>query len=229
MKEAGPPAPSVVSQELGERARGERIPGASFRSLSGYLAALEGADLSSGLKQMPEMSKPTWDRVRASLTALDLVDVDLRPTLQLHRVARGELTLIEVLEGRFTSLVQLIEAGDTATLDSELERSVPNLTQSGRDRFMSLVRGALQAAGRSPRRPPQRAATDRPGTPRPFPSAVSSAMTKTHDELIRQEAEIYIRRIDEALESGDVDRAEEIRNRLLCPVYDSLSLKPPER
>lgn len=223
MTEPGSSAPSVA---FDNSAPGERLPGASFASLSSYLAALEGAGLSSSLKQPPGMSKPTWERVRASLTALDLVGADLRPTIQLRRLARGERTLIEVLESRFPSLVPLIEAGDSEALASELERSSPHLAQSGRERFESLVRGALLAAGRSPRLPGQRTRKHRPGAPLPPPSDVHPATTEAQDELIRQEADVYLRWIDEALRKGDVDLAAAIRNRLLSQVYESMSRDP---
>lgn len=155
-----------------------------------------------------DMSTEKWDQVRASLRTLALIGPDRSATLELHRLARGELTLLDVLRDRYgEAVVEGVAANDPDVND---QLATDYLASSDSlHRFASLARQAYRAAGQPKPSSRQRRVA---GTP-----AVSSKRGATSDPargLLEREADLYLKRIETLLDQGDFDAVVDLQAAL---------------
>lgn len=163
----------------------------------------------NGIAAPPDMSTEKWDQVRASLRTLMLIGPDASPTLDLHRLTRGDLTLLDVLRDRYgEDVVEGVAANDpgvNAQLATDYLASADSL-----HRFASLAREAYKAAGK----PKPKSRRPRAGR---TPSATSSSDHPDLDPakaILAREADLYLKHIESALDNGDLDAVASLQDVL---------------
>lgn len=195
-----------------------RIPQATFASLMSYLKSLGREDLLKPLVCPPTTDSRTWAQIRASLTALGMVQ-DGQGTLVLRRIVAGDTSLLNVIESRMGSdVVAAIECGGSCAVGllADIHRG---RSKSTIFRFESLVRMALKGQGRRPERrhydvPIHQSQTS--ATPSEAPSANSVELA-----LFELEGQHLVNALGDRLDKNDLTSAREIRE-MLRDLHDQL-------
>jgi hypothetical protein len=192
-----------------------RIPQATFVSLISYLKSLGREDLQNPLVRPPKTDSRTWAQIRASLTALGMVQKD-QGTLVLRRIVTGETSLLDVIESQVGSdVVAAIERGGSCAIglliDIRRQRS-----QSSIFRFESLVRMALEDQGRHPKRRHSEIESQANADIGKASSANDLELT-----LFELEGQHLVNALGDRLDKNDLNSAREIRE-MLRDLHDQL-------
>jgi hypothetical protein len=188
-----------------------RLPQATFESLMSYLKSVKRGDLVKPLSRPAATNSRTWAQVRATLTALGLVQAG-EGTLLLRRLVVGETTLLGVLESQVgKDVIEAIERGESCSVGLlvDIQRDTPRSTIY---RFESLVRKALADRGRPPRR--RQSSTSSRHTSKRVSSEQPMSSDSVELTLFDLEGRHLIHALEIRLGQNDLGSVREIREML---------------
>lgn len=192
----------AITAPQGER---DSLPTATWRSLKSAVTYLQSKELPAHVSahNLP-LGRDAAEQVVRSLRALGLVSGDT-PTLALRRLVKDGRHVATVFDDRYPDLTGAIRSSAPADDVHGLLERLPGSAETRR-RFRGLLLGALEDDGadvslyRWQRQQPR--------------SSRAPVVASLQEELIKEEATVYLDALREALRHGDDSRAEWISAQL---------------